>query len=52
LQKSLILEWEELPTATAVERDIDCFVRAFDTDEPAQMAGAMVAELRSHCRPM
>jgi enoyl-CoA hydratase len=47
LQKSLIREWEELPTAAAVERGIDCFVSAFDTDEPARMAGAMLAELRS-----
>jgi enoyl-CoA hydratase len=47
LQKSLILEWEELPTAAAITRGIDCFIRAFDTDEPARMAGARLAELRS-----
>jgi enoyl-CoA hydratase/carnithine racemase len=47
LQKSLILDWEELPTAAAVQRGVDCFVSAFDTDEPARMAGAMLAELRS-----
>jgi enoyl-CoA hydratase len=47
LQKSLILDWEELPTAAAVQRGIDCFVRAYDTDEPARMAGAMLAELRA-----
>ena len=47
LQKSLLLGWEELPTAAAIERGIDCFVSAFDTDEPARMAGAMLAELRS-----
>jgi enoyl-CoA hydratase len=47
LQKSLILDWEELPTAAAVQRGIDCFVRAFDTDEPARMAGAMLAKLRA-----
>ena len=51
LQKSLILDWEELPTAAAVQRGIDCFVSAYDTDEPARMAGAMVAELRSRRRP-
>src|SRR5271156_6716751 len=50
LQKLLILDWEELPTAAAVERGIDCFVSAFDTDEPAQMAGAMLAELRTRRR--
>ena len=47
LQKSLILEWEELPPTAAVERGIDCFVSAFDTDEPARMAGAELARLRS-----
>jgi enoyl-CoA hydratase len=47
LQKSLILEWEELPTAVAIERGIDCFIGAFDTDEPARMAGALLSELRS-----
>jgi enoyl-CoA hydratase/carnithine racemase len=50
LQKSLILEWEELPTAAAVERGIDCFVSAFNTDESARMAGAMLAELRARRR--
>ena len=50
LQKSLILGWEELPTAAAIERGIDCFVSAFDTDEPARMASAMLAELRSRRR--
>ena len=47
LQKSLILEWEELPTAAAIERGIEAFVRAFDTDEPAHMANAMLSELRT-----
>ena len=51
LQKSLILDWEELPTAAAVQRGIDCFVRAFDTDEPARMAGAMLAQLQARRRP-
>jgi enoyl-CoA hydratase/carnithine racemase len=50
LQKALILDWEELPTAAAVARGIDCFVSAFDSDEPARMAGAMVAELRARRR--
>ena len=51
LQKSLILDWEELPTAAAVQRGIDCFVSAYDTDEPACMAGAALAELRARRRP-
>jgi enoyl-CoA hydratase len=50
LQKLLILEWEEMPIAAAVQRGIDCFVGAFDTDEPARMAAAMIAELRSRRR--
>ena len=29
LQKSLILDWEELPTAAAVQRGVDCFVSAY-----------------------
>jgi enoyl-CoA hydratase/carnithine racemase len=51
LQKSLVLEWEELPLTAAVERGIDCFVSAFDTDEPARMAGEMLARLRSRREP-
>jgi len=47
LQKSLILDWEELPTAAAVQRGIDCFVSAYETDEPARMAGAALAGLRA-----
>lgn len=50
LQKSLILEWEELPTSAAIARGIDCFVSAFDTEEPARMAGAALARLRSRNR--
>jgi enoyl-CoA hydratase len=50
LQKSLILDWEELPTAAAIERGIGCFVSAFDTDEPARMAGALLSELRSRSK--
>jgi enoyl-CoA hydratase len=46
LQKSLILEWEELPTRAAVERGIECFVSAFDSDEPARMVGARLAQMR------
>jgi enoyl-CoA hydratase/carnithine racemase len=51
LQKSLILDWEELPTAAAVQRGIDYFVNAYDTDEPARMAGAMLAALRARRGP-
>jgi enoyl-CoA hydratase len=51
LQKALILDWEELPTGAAVERGIDCFVSAFETDEPAHMAGAMLAQLQARRKP-
>jgi enoyl-CoA hydratase len=47
LQKRLLLDWEELPTAAAVERGIDAFVAAFDSDEPNRMAGAALARLRA-----
>lgn len=47
LQKSLILDWEELPMGAAIARGIDCFVSAFDSDEPGRMAGAALARLRS-----
>jgi enoyl-CoA hydratase/carnithine racemase len=45
LQKSLILDWEELSTAAAIERGIDVFVSAFDSEEPANRAGAALARL-------
>jgi enoyl-CoA hydratase len=51
LQKSLILDWEELPTAAAVQRGIDSFVTAYDTNEPARMAGARLGELRARRQP-
>ena len=47
LQKSLILDWEELPTEAAIARGVDAFVSAFDSNEPAQMAGAALARLRA-----
>jgi enoyl-CoA hydratase len=50
LQKLLILEWEELPATAAIERGIDCFVSAFETDEPVRMAGARLAELKARPR--
>ena len=47
LQKALILDWEELPATAAIARGIDRFVAAFDSDEPARMAGAALARLRA-----
>ncbi len=46
LQKRLILDWEELPAAAAIARGIDCFASAYDTDEPARLAGAQLARMR------
>jgi enoyl-CoA hydratase/carnithine racemase len=34
LQKSLISEWEALPVGAAIQRGIDCFASAWETDEP------------------
>lgn len=45
LQKSLILDWEEMHTAAAVQRGIDAFVEAFATDEPQRLIGAARAAL-------
>jgi enoyl-CoA hydratase/carnithine racemase len=47
LQKSLILDWEEMHTAAAVERGIDGFVEAFATDEPRRMTSAARAAMRA-----
>jgi enoyl-CoA hydratase/carnithine racemase len=34
LQKSLIADWETLPLDAAIQRGIDCFASAWETDEP------------------
>ena len=34
LQKALIADWETLPLADAIQRGIDCFATAWETDEP------------------
>ena len=47
IQKSLILDWEEMHTAAAVERGIEAFVEAFATDEPRRMTGAAQAALQA-----
>jgi len=48
LQKKLVLDWEDMPsTAASVRRGIDCFVDAFDTDEPHRMAVARLAAMRA-----
>jgi enoyl-CoA hydratase len=47
LQKALIREWEELPVGAAIARGIECFVRAFEGDEPGRMAGTALAALKA-----
>lgn len=47
IQKRLILDWEELPTAAAVQQGIEKLVEAFDTDEPRRMIGARIAEMQA-----
>ncbi|HEU0155699.1 MAG TPA: enoyl-CoA hydratase-related protein, partial [Stellaceae bacterium] len=46
-QKRLILDWEELPMTAAIERGIDSFVAAFDSDEPGRMADAVLARMKA-----
>jgi enoyl-CoA hydratase len=47
IQKALILDWEEMHTHAAVERGIDAFVEAFETDEPRRMTSAARAALQA-----
>jgi len=46
-QKALMRTWEELPADAAIAAGIDCFVRAFATDEPRQMLSAFANRKRS-----
>jgi enoyl-CoA hydratase len=47
IQKALILDWEEMHTAAAIERGIEAFVDAFATDEPQRLIGAARAALQA-----
>jgi enoyl-CoA hydratase len=47
LQKALIREWEELPITASIARGVDCFVSAYDSEEPARMAGAALERMRA-----
>ena len=47
LQKSLILDWEEMHTNAAVARGIEGFVEAFATDEPHRMTNAARAAMQA-----
>jgi len=37
LQKALITDWEDRPLRQAIQRGIDCFATAWETDEPYRM---------------
>jgi enoyl-CoA hydratase/carnithine racemase len=50
LQKSLILDWEDMHTTAAVDRGIDGFVEAFSTDEPRRMTNAARAAMQTRRR--
>jgi hypothetical protein len=43
--KELIAAWEDLPVSTAIDRGIDSFAAAGNTDEPTRM---MLVEARSN----
>jgi enoyl-CoA hydratase/carnithine racemase len=47
IQKSLILDWEDMSASAAVARGIDAFTEAYATDEPRRMATARLAEMRA-----
>jgi enoyl-CoA hydratase/carnithine racemase len=42
-QKALITDWEDLPLRQAVQRGIDCFAAAWESEEPRQLMRAFVA---------
>lgn len=44
LQKQLIRAWEDLPLRAAVQAGVDAFGAAFETDEPATIMAAFLAE--------
>lgn len=47
LQKSLILDWEEMHVTAGVERGIDAFVDTFATDEPRRLTSAARAAMKA-----
>jgi enoyl-CoA hydratase/carnithine racemase len=48
LQKALMREWERLPLDRAIERGIESFVAAYDTDEPRRMMQGFQARRRKN----
>jgi enoyl-CoA hydratase len=47
LQKALITDWEDLPLRQAVQRGIDSFAAAWESEEPRQLMGAFAARRRA-----
>jgi enoyl-CoA hydratase/carnithine racemase len=47
LQKALIGEWEDLPLRQAIQRGIDSFADAWQSEEPGQLMAAFVARRRA-----
>lgn len=45
LQKALIADWERLPLDAAIQRGIDSFAAAWDTDEPTRMMRAFTSRM-------
>jgi len=50
LQKALIADWETLPLAAAIQRGIDCFATAWETDEPRELMHRFLAYQRQRKR--
>ena len=50
LQKELIRAWEDSSPAEAIDRGVDSFVRAWDTDEPSQRMAAFLEAMRRRKR--
>jgi enoyl-CoA hydratase/carnithine racemase len=47
LQKALITDWEDLPLRQAVQRGIDSFAAAWESEEPRQLMAAFQARRRA-----
>jgi len=50
LQKALIADWETLPLAAAVQRGIECFATAWETDEPRALMNRFLEYQRQRKR--
>jgi enoyl-CoA hydratase len=46
-QKALINDWQDLKLADAVQRGIDSFAAAWNTDEPSRMMADFLAQMRA-----